>query len=193
MNAILKQLVQLCLLRTGPQDLPSSPNLLMQTTIAYIITNMLATIGEAPFLAVILAPVLDAAITLGLLKLLLQAKNLGARFTQAASALMGSLALAQLVTAPLMKVLSPAIHEQRAAIVSAQSASEQVSFDGFMPVLIIMAVAIWYLAIMANILRHTFEVKMSKAVLMTFGIKFVTVIGIVTIAELFVTPATVAS
>ncbi|MEN8167481.1 MAG: hypothetical protein ABFR65_08400 [Pseudomonadota bacterium] len=140
MKALLNYFVDLCLLRAGPQDLPSSKVLLILTTLANtavgVVMIMDARGGGGNALA---ESGFEVALMLASLYLGLKLRRLLPRFYQVATALMGSGLLLGLLALPLVR------WSQRA----------ESSEAG----LLLLVLFIWSMVVMGHILRHSFDIR----------------------------------
>ncbi len=161
MQSFLGTLLQLCMVRGKPQDLPASSQFLVVAMIAYVVTNLIPSFGHDSFGRLVMLSGAEAFATLGVLWVFLRVSQKSPRFTQAAIAIFGALALAQLITAPFTASFASSFQNSEGGLVIGPDA----------PLIPLLLLGIWFIAIMANILRHTFETTLFKAVLMTFGMK----------------------
>ena len=140
LKALLNYFVDLCLLRAGPQDLASSPPLLILTTLANIAVGvvMIADARGGGFNALAESG-FEAGLMLAALYLGLQVRKLLPRFTQTATALMGSGLLLGLLALPLVSW-------------SQRSESSEAG-------LLLMLLILWSMVVMGHILRHSFEIR----------------------------------
>ena len=140
MKPLLNYFVDLCLLRVGPQDLPSSGVLLVLTFLLNVLVGLVMIADARSGLMMALAESLfESVLMLTVLYAALQARNRPARFTQAATALMGSGLLLGLFAWPL---------------VAWSNRSESAEAG-----LLLLILLIWSIVVLAHILRHTFEIS----------------------------------
>lgn len=161
MQSFLGTLLQLCLVRGKPQDLQASTQFLVIAVAAYIITNLLPSLGDASFSKMVLVSAAKAVTTLAVLWIFLRVSQKSARFTQTAIAICGALAIAQLVIAPFAASIEAPI----------QNVDGKLDVGADLPLVPLLLLFVWVTAIMANILRHTFETTLFKAVLITWGME----------------------
>jgi len=112
----------------------------------------------------VLIAVVEALATLAVLWVFLRVAQKAPRIVQAGTALFGAIALAQLVTAPLTSSFASSFQTEGGSLPIGPDAP-------LIPLLLLLALGIWMIAIMANVIRHTFETTLFKAVLLTFGLK----------------------
>jgi len=140
LKALLNYLVDLCLLRAAPQDLPASSVLLILLALLNILTGWVMIAGSRPSLFAALAEsAFESLLMLGVLYAALRLRRHAARFLQAGAALMGSELLLGLLAMPL---------------VSWSNRSESGESG-----LLLLGLIIWSMVVMGHILRHTFDLK----------------------------------
>lgn len=136
---ILNRFFDICLLRLGPQDLPASQRLLQYALVANVVVSV---VGTAPLTGVgtAIAQTLFGVLLFALLlHVALGWRRLRARFVQTFTAVMGCEALFGVVIFPLVLWM---VRAQQA------DASTQT------PLLLWLVIAIWYVVVLAHILRH---------------------------------------
>ena len=144
---LLKLLIQICLLRAGPQALPAKPKLLARTLIAYVMVGVIALM---PLLGAELAfaeALFDTVLMLALLQAALVWRGRKARFLQTATALAGTGALLGLLLLPVLGL--------------ADGGAEAEAFASLLWLLLFG----WSLAIAGHILREAFETILPVGVL----------------------------
>ena len=139
LKALLNYLVDLCLLRAGPQDLPGSNLLLVLFTLLNVLAGVVMITGARLGLSAAIAESLfEAALMLSALHLGLKLRNRLPRFQQAATALMGSSLLLGLLALPLV-----ALSNRSESLVAG---------------LLLLLLMVWSMVVLGHILRHTFDV-----------------------------------
>ncbi len=155
MGRLLNLFVDICLLRAGPEHLPASMFLLLITALLGLLTGTVVIVasfgGVFPALQ---AQLLDLLLLLGLLRAGLLARGLQARFPQSAAALLGSGVVINLLVMPLQLTIgddpvSPTIEGLAA--------------------LLYLALLLWSMVVMGNILRHTFDIRLSTGIVLSLG------------------------
>jgi hypothetical protein len=140
LKALLNYFVDLCLLRTGPQDLPASGVLLSLVTLLNVFVGVVMIADARIGLGTALAESLfEAALMLCVLYIALRLSRRLPRFVQAATALMGSGLLLGLLALPLVAW-------------SHRSESSEAA-------LLLLIVVIWSMVVLGHVLRHTFDIK----------------------------------
>lgn len=148
MQALVLYFVDLCLLRRGPQDLPASAVLLVVTlAVDLAVGIVLASVGSLSAWQGLLQGAVDVLLMLALLRGALALTGRAGRFTQAATALLGSGALIGAAAVLPLAVLSGA---------------EEASALSPLAVLLMLALIAWSLLVTGHILRHTFQISLGQ-------------------------------
>ncbi|MFO1371225.1 MAG: hypothetical protein U1F42_02150 [Candidatus Competibacteraceae bacterium] len=153
MHALFNLFLDICLFRKAPQDVPASPVLLKLCLLAYALSEFLRALLSTPAPVAILQILLDMALLAGLLYLALIAYKHPARFTQTLSALTGIGAFISLLALPLTSWI-------------VQQGKEG---DIQLPLLLILGLIAWSIAVMAHILRYAFDTSIWVGALYAFG------------------------
>lgn len=154
LSIIARQVLEICLLRRGPQDLPYSQGLLVLTMTAS------AAVGYPAMSRFGLSdsPALDVALTLGFtlayLHGVLTIKGLRGRFVQTASAVFGTDVVVTGLALPIMAMTT--------------GPSDEAPVSG----LLMLALVLWNLAILGHILRHALAVRLPVGVLWALAYVF---------------------
>ncbi|NIM27646.1 MAG: hypothetical protein GTO28_06375 [Gammaproteobacteria bacterium] len=143
LRVIVQPFVQICLLRQGPQDLPTSGILLAITLSAYtLLTALLSNVSMSAANAVVwglISTVLMVAFTV----ILLSVQRRPARLVQTLAALAGTGALLTLIALPVFGWLHGA---------------DLKAGEGALAWLIVVVLTLWSLAVTGHILRHALSV-----------------------------------
>jgi len=183
---MLNTLLNLCRLRGGPQDLPSSQQLLIMLAAASVITKVLPRLGDFPVGTLLFASIVKTALMLGILFLILRMNDKVARFVQTATAICGVLTIIQLVTTPIFVRFLDAMSKTGALTPeTAASMPPEMAFGNLIWMLVIVAIGVWSIACIANIVRHAFEVPMGRAIFITLSMMVLSEIVTLMIAAPF--------
>ncbi len=87
MQSLIKCLIDICLLRAAPQDLPASPRLMWLCLGAYLLSNLALSSFDAGLGRGMLMAVADSAVLAAFLRLALRWRGHAARFVQTFTAL----------------------------------------------------------------------------------------------------------
>lgn len=154
LDTLLRRLLDVALLRGGPQDIPYSPALLVVCAMVAAAVSYPAIAdfspGGRPGPQILLLLGFNAAFVYAALSL----RGLAARFVQTATALFGTDALITAVALPVFR-LSGAPESQTPAAV--------LAFIGLL---------LWNLAVVAHIFRHALSIATGAGVLVALGYTF---------------------
>ena len=155
MLLLFKIFVDIFFLRAKPQDVPASSALLLLSIVFVIVSglaSMLSSVGG--LIQGIVVSLIDVALTFVLLTAGLNIMNISSRLTQAATAVFGSGVIVNLVSLPVVWLLS-----------SAPENSELRLLGG----LLYFVLLVWSLVIMGHIIRHSFNLHLSSGILIAIG------------------------
>lgn len=149
--AALRRLLDVCLLRAGPQDLPYSRDFMILTMAGSLGAGLLAVgiLEETRF--ALLELVLTYLFTVAFLYAVLSFRGFTGRFIQTASAVFGADAIITLVALP-------ALH-------AASGAGAERPVTG----LAMLALGLWNLAVLGHILRHALDTILPVGVLVALS------------------------
>ncbi|NOZ11839.1 MAG: hypothetical protein GXP09_12485 [Gammaproteobacteria bacterium] len=168
MKSLIMQFVTICFFRTNPQDLPTSRVLLGLTAFAALFTSIRSTV-ELP------NALLIASFHLFLMGLFIHTALLfrrrTARWSQTTSAVFGITAVINLVTWPFIPWME---HTQDTP-------------QGAIPALIGVFLTIWYIAILAHILRHALDIRGVTSIWVSVACVSVLIIATLAITSLATT------
>lgn len=164
MPDFLLTLRDIVLLRRGPQDLPFTPSLLGMVFVADValsaLMESLLNLGEGA----LLRNVAGTGLALGLIYLLLYAKQFQARFIQTGLAFL----LVSVVFTALIVVLFTVL----APLPLPGTKPELVTGAQMLSLLAFFALALWKLAVDAHVLRHALEIRYLLALPIALGLHF---------------------
>ncbi len=153
MFALIQPFINVLLFRAGPQDMQASTSMLKFTLVACFLTDI---IGASSTLGLSTSVVLSAGqiALLGLFVfLLLKINKKEERWLQTLVALFGALAIINLATYPFLRNLN-------------LFSDGKLVLTGSL--MIVAALQLWFFIVMARILKDALEVRMARAVLLTF-------------------------
>ena len=108
MAALLREILEVCVLRRGPQDLPFSPPAVMGFTAALVgLQLVFAALNDAGPMAMLVRALVTLLILFGATRALLRFRGMENRAMQTLLALAGSTLLFSLVMMPLAMVMLP--------------------------------------------------------------------------------------
>lgn len=149
MLQLLKLMVDICLLRAGPQDLPGSSVLVAMSALAYFGTSLLLFNIDSTFRMSLVVGALDTLLLFGFTVLMLQVRRVPERFRQTFSAFAGTGALLGVCALPLIEIM-----------VRAQAQGNEapgVALGWF-------ALLLWSLSVFGHIVRHAISVPLSLGI-----------------------------
>jgi len=154
MQSIISLFWNLCLLRTGPEHMPTvgffvglvlALNILVSTLVA------LSAPAEPTLLQAVSIPVVAAAVLAGCTLLILRMKNLGHRFTATITALLGADIIITALSWPLLLIADPA-------------PSGPVSGFDWLLIIAQLALVFWWVTIAGFIFSRALAVPMPQGV-----------------------------
>ena len=143
LRALVNPFIQICLLRQGPQDLPTSGILLAIALSAHTIMSMVLSHLSLGTLRALLAGVLDTVLLVVLTGTLLFVQRRKARLIQTVTALAGTGAIITFLALPLSGWLHGA---------------DQAAGEGGFALLLLLILTGWSLAVAGHIFRHALSV-----------------------------------
>ncbi|MES9880531.1 MAG: hypothetical protein ABW185_06565 [Sedimenticola sp.] len=155
MKKLINLFIDICLLRSAPQDIPTSTFLLAVSVFFGLTTGTLVisdTFGGV--VPAFLAQLIDLMMVYMLLHFALRFLGKSERLVQAATALFASGTIINLLSMPLQLLVS-----------SDPDASATVGLGA----LLYLMLMLWGMLIVAHILRHTFEVRFGHGLLISIG------------------------
>lgn len=142
---MLWKLVEICLLKAGPQDLPAAPQFLALTLIGYLLVDVLVTRVSFAGAQALLISLLDMALLTALAHISLRIRAKPERFRQTLAALAGTGQLLGLLALPIIQGLSLA-H-------AADTPAPALAW-------LWLGILIWSLLVLGHILRHALDVTL---------------------------------
>lgn len=159
MAALLREVLEVCLLRRGPQDLPWSPPAVMLFTAALLALQLaFAAFNGMPPSALAARAVVTLAIVYGATLGLLRFRGMASRASQTLLAVVGAEVLFALVTMPLLLLVQPHLGNENPPA-------------SLLPVMLAAVFAFfWKLRVNAAIWRQALEIPVSAAYLLTLAL-----------------------
>jgi hypothetical protein len=155
MRTVLWKLLEICLLRAGPQDLPGASRFMLLMLTGYFLVDLLIAQLSFSFGNAVGVSVLDVLLLAAFTQLLLRGMSKLERFNQTLAAMAGTGQLLGIVALPLIHGLN-----------LAQAAGE--SAPGF--AILWLVVLVWSLLVLGHILRHALSVSLMMGV--GFGVLY---------------------
>ena len=153
MFALIQPFINVLLFRAGPQDMAASTGVLKFTLIACFLTDIVGASSTLGMKTSMLLSGGQIALLGVFVFLLLKINKKEDRWLQTLIALFGALAIINLATYPFIRNLN------------LFSDGKLVLTGGLM---IVAALQLWFFVVMARILKDALEVRMGRAVLLTF-------------------------
>lgn len=168
MNSFIQIYWNICRLRQGPQDLPAAQSLFVASLLLYLlISTIIGGFELAPERA-LFSSVVEVVLMLGMIRMMLWARDLWPRFQQTATALLGSGALLGFIAVPLMW----------------WQAQYEKPLEAFAPSLLVFALFVWSVAVTGHILRHALNIPFYAGVVLSL---LYTYVSITILRAIFVT------
>ena len=153
MNSIFLLFIDLIRLRRGPQDLPSSQNLLIITGFLLIVTAILGDHMNDDFAGRLIFALTQVAILTITVWIILALNRKSERAVQTLTAFYGTSVIIQLVVWPFRSWLL--------------SMSEEAQQQATLPLLAVIALAVWSFVVMVHIYRNALDASRGKAILIS--------------------------
>jgi hypothetical protein len=143
LRAIVNPFVQICLLRQGPQHLPTSTILLAITLAAYTLLTVLLSTASLSVAGALLWGIINTLLMAALTATLLYMQRRGVRVIQTLTALAGTGAVITFIALPIFGWLHGADH-----------AASEAAFAWLLAVFL----TLWSLAVSGHIIRHALSI-----------------------------------
>ena len=158
MYALIDLFWDICLLRKGPQALPSSQPLLKLSLVAYGLSSLIfLLLIQEPLLALLQA-LTDIVLLAGLVYAVLTVTRFSLRFVQTLTALAGTGTLLGLVALPIFIWIDQEVASNGDAIV---------------PRLLFLGLIIWHISVVAHVLHHALSSNRWVGLLYALGYYFI--------------------
>lgn len=151
MNIILSYF-DLCRLKAGPMDMPSSSNSLKLTLLVYFLIGIMISRIDTGWNASVLTSLTDTLFMIVAIKLALYFKSLQSRYLQTLTALAGSGIILNLIGYPLVIWLNQ---------------SDKLEREASIAMLFLVGLMFWSLMVIAHIFRQALDIKTGTAAIIT--------------------------
>ena len=162
MNIVL-HFVNLCLFKSGPEDLPASQSLLKITLLVYLMVSVLVGLTNADWMISIWTGLTETIFMMLVLWLILQFRGFQARYVQTLTAMAGSQIILGLISIPILTWFYQL---------------EEIEQPKSLAMMLIMIVLFWSLMVTAHIFRKSLDIKPSRAVLITVIYSIVSLLAV---------------
>jgi hypothetical protein len=159
MNQLFHLFFDICLLRKGPQDVPASAFLTGTVTAINMIIATLGSVLVSGFVVGIEESLLGLALSVVMLAIVLQLSGRMARFQQTFTAIMGCEVLFHFIMVPISMML-----------ISSTETDATAQFTAILWIILV----VWYLVVIAHILRHAMTTNLFLALVISLCIFVVT-------------------
>lgn len=149
MASLVRLFIDMIRLRSRPQDLPASGNVLLLSVVALVAISMVAVQPLYPLARGAARVAVDVVLQLAVIHVALSATGRAQRFRQTFSAICGTAAIFALLAWPLHAVLA-----------------DRPESNGLTAVAFVLLLGLigWTVAVVGHILRHAFDIRMPAAV-----------------------------
>jgi hypothetical protein len=158
--ALLSTVVAIMLLQAGPQHLPASRQLLGATIVLYMVTGLLILLPELGAATALGNMLLDIVILTAFCYSALSLLRLASRVVQTVTAMAATGVVFHLLAWPVL------------AHINSMQAGDQVAM---IESLMMLAMLAWQVLVNAHIFRYALEIKMGRAVALSFGYLFLSI------------------
>ncbi|HFD91658.1 MAG TPA: hypothetical protein ENJ22_00030 [Gammaproteobacteria bacterium] len=179
MKLIFSKFFDICLLRAGPQDLPSSTLLLGLALLLYFVIGVLLTVISVSLVEAVVLVVADIALLGGLVYVLLWANNLLDRLIRVWTALLGSGAFFETLALPLLAWQQQIMDNAQSEVISLNETGVVVSS------LLLWLVLFWNLIVIGHILRHALSTLLPIGIALSVAYMFISITLSQNLAGLF--------
>lgn len=164
MRTLFDLILDICLLRKGPQDLPASQVLLGLCLAAYGLSSLLGLLVSMQPSTAVFQTLADIVLLTGFAYGILALMNYQARFVQTLTALAGTYTLLNLIALPLIFWLERATTGAAAPM---------------LPSLLLLVLMGWSIAVMAHVLQHALSTSRGMGVLYALGYLVISLVFLV--------------
>ncbi|GAB6041836.1 hypothetical protein [Endothiovibrio diazotrophicus] len=154
MHELILRFWSICLMKAGPQDLPSSRFLVLASLAAYLGSGTTLMLADTPPLSAFAQTAVDAAGLALVTTLLLNLRRHPLRLTQTYTALVGSGTLLNLAALPVTL-----------GLLAAQTAGGGIGLFA----MLWLALVIWSLMVTGHIFRHALEIPFPAGIIVAMA------------------------
>ncbi len=154
MQALIFRFFDICLLRAGPKDLPSSLFLLRLVVVVSTIVGVFLNLPTEGFSQSLAISLLDVVFLTAFLYVGLKLRDRLSRFRQSLTALMGTSIIIGLIMMPFMFALVAAKLDDEPAPMALQ---------------MFLLLLVWDVAVFAHIIRHSFDIRFAYGFMVSLG------------------------
>lgn len=150
MRALIRLFVDLCLLKAGPQDVPASAFLSGLVLATYLVSGFIILFIQAPLVTALGHVALGTLVMVGFLQVLLNIRDLSARFQQTLAAVLGSGTVLNVLALP----------------VTVWFVDSRMDNEVNASWIILFAMVLWSLVIFGHIIRHALGLALGAGILL---------------------------
>ena len=154
MQALIFRFFDICILRAGPQDLPSSLFLLRSVVLLSTIVGIFLNLPTEGFSQSLAISLFNVVLLTGFLYFGLKLRNKLPRFRQSLAAMMGTNIIIGLVMMPFMFALVSAKLDGESSPIALQ---------------VFLLLLVWDITVFAHIIRHSFDIRLRYGFLVSLG------------------------
>ncbi len=144
---------EICLLRKGPQDVPSAAVLFWLLLVAGFIVDLIMAVNFVSWQNALLVVLANTVLLFGVVVLLLVMLGYAARIMQTLTTLIGTGLVFSVIRMPLI------------IVIKLMPDDGETGIFGFLEIFIL----IWSLVVIAHILRHALSIQLMLAGVLSFG------------------------
>jgi len=154
MQALIFRFFDICILRAGPQDLPSSLFLLRSVVLLSTIVGVFLNLPTEGFSQSLAISLFNVVLLTVFLYAGLRLRDKLPRFRQSLAAMMGTNIIIGLVMMPFMFALVSAKLDGEASPIALQ---------------VFLLLLVWDITVFAHIIRHSFDIRLGYGFLVSLG------------------------
>lgn len=167
---LIRLFVRICQFKERPDNVPKSDTLLLITAIAAIISAAITTTERESAFQILSFAIGQVILYGASIWVVLKLKGFVERWHQTITAMYGATTILQLVAWPFVAWHARIIPDAEAV---------QVAITW--PLMAVAAIAVWSLAVMANILKQAMEIRIGASVLIVLGCQMAVMLVLVSL------------